>query len=245
MPAVINIQDVHRSFKTHFWQKTTPALRGVSLNVEEGQIFGFLGPNGAGKTTTIKIITGLIKPDAGRIAVFGEPPRSLAVRQRIGFLPELPYFYDHLSGFELLDMHAHLIRHQPTRQEILELLFRVGLKDASTKRIRGYSRGMLQRLGVAVALMGDPELLILDEPLSGLDPIGRKEIKDLIFEQKGRKKTVFFSSHILSDVEEICDQIGVIINGQIVRVSGLADLLKEAGPQANLEDWFIGLVKHD
>lgn len=245
MAAVIQINNIYRRFKTHFWQKTTPALRGVSLEVKEGDIFGFLGPNGAGKTTTIKIITGLIRPDAGEVKVFGEAPFSLTVKQRIGYLPELPYFYDHLSGYELLDMHAHLINQRISRNDIFELLNRVGLKAAGNKRIRSYSRGMLQRLGVAVALIGDPELLILDEPLSGLDPIGRKEIKDLIFEQKNRKKTVFFSSHILPDVEEICDKIGVIVNGQIVRVIGLAELLQEAGPQANLEDWFIRQVKHD
>jgi ABC-2 type transport system ATP-binding protein len=245
MSAVIEINDLYRSFKTHFWQKNTPALKGVTLEIQEGEIFGFLGPNGAGKTTTIKILTGLIKPDSGSVAVFGQPPRSREVRKRIGFLPELPYFYDHLSGFELLDLHVHLINLKSSRDDIHELLSKVGLKDAGSKRIRSYSRGMLQRLGCAVAIMGDPDLLILDEPLSGLDPIGRKEIKDLIFEQKTKKKTVFFSSHILPDVEEICDKIGVIIKGQIVRVSSLTDLLKEAGPQANLEDWFIKLVKND
>jgi ABC-2 type transport system ATP-binding protein len=245
MSTVIEINDLYRSFKTHFWQKTSPALQGVSLKIQEGEIFGFLGPNGAGKTTTIKILTGLIKPDRGQVAVFGQPPRSREVRKRIGFLPELPYFYDHLSGFELLDLHARLVNLKTPHTRINDLLAKVGLKDAGAKRIRSYSRGMLQRLGCAVALLGDPDLLILDEPLSGLDPIGRKEIKDLIFEQKTRKRTVFLSSHILPDVEEICDQIGVIVMGRIVKVIGLADLLKEAGPEANLEDWFIKMVKHD
>jgi len=243
MPVAIKIEDLYRSFKTHFWQKITPALSGVSIEINEGEIFGFLGPNGAGKTTTIKILTGLIKPDKGKVSIFNQPPHSLEVKKRIGYLPELPYFYEHLSGHEILDLHCHLLNIKNSQNLISESLTKVGLKEAGNNRIRGYSRGMLQRLGCAIALLGDPDLLILDEPLSGLDPIGRKEIKDLIFEQKGKKKTVFFSTHILPDVEEICDRVGIIINGQIVEVGILADLLKGAEQPISLEDWFIKKVK--
>jgi ABC-2 type transport system ATP-binding protein len=198
MGLAIQLNNISRFFKNHFWQKPTQVLHNISLEIEKGEIFGFLGPNGAGKTTTIKIITGLIRADKGTVTIFEQPVDSIQARQRIGFLPESPYFYEHLTGNEFLKMHALLANIRNYRKEISSLLGKVGLEYARDLPLRKYSRGMLQRIGIAQAIIGNPDLLVLDEPLSGLDPIGRKQMKDLIFEQKNKGTTVFFSSHILT-----------------------------------------------
>ena len=241
MQAVIALKDIKRSFKNHFWQKKKTVLQGISLEIRKGEVFGFLGPNGAGKTTTIKIITGLINPDSGSVRIFDMTPHSLMAKQRIGFLPESPYFYEHLTGYEFLKIHAVLSNLKKHRDRTCALLERVGLKDAMNVQLRSYSRGMLQRIGIAQAMIGSPELLILDEPLTGLDPIGRKEIKDLILEEKNKGTTIFFSSHILPDAEAVCDRVGIIIDGQIKEIGELTEVLKK-GPQTaevTLEDWFV------
>jgi len=216
-------------------------LKNISLEVLQGEVFGFLGPNGAGKTTTIKIITGLIRPDTGTVQVFGERAESLQAKKRIGFLPESPYFYEHLTGYEFLKIHALLGNVTDYRTRVHTMLEKVGLKDAANRPLHKYSRGMLQRIGIAQALISDPELFILDEPLTGLDPVGRKQIKDLILEQKKKGKTIFFSSHILPDAEAVCDRIGIIINGEIVQVDELKKLLKKdiKTDEISLEDWFF------
>jgi ABC-2 type transport system ATP-binding protein len=220
-------------------------LRDISLDICQGEVFGFLGPNGAGKTTTIKIITGLIRPDSGEVDIFGEAVNSLAARQKIGFLPESPYFYEHLTGYEFLKLHAllHNLRHY--KERVQSLLERVGLTDARGLQLRQYSRGMLQRIGIAQALVGSPELLILDEPLTGLDPIGRKEIKDVILEEKAKGTTIFFSSHILPDAEAVCDRIGIIIEGEIMEVGELSALLKKGvkTDEISLEEWFVQQIR--
>ena len=221
-------------------------MKDISLEVYQGEVFGFLGPNGAGKTTTIKIISGLIKPDSGTVNIFGNSPDALSVKQRIGFLPESPYFYEHLSGYEFLKIHARLSNFTD-KDRVDRLLNKVGLRDAAHLPLRKYSRGMLQRIGIAQALIGEPDLLILDEPLTGLDPIGRKEIKDLILEEKAKGKTVFFSSHILPDAEAVCDRIGIIINGRIMEVGELNKLLKRGikTDEISLEEWFFERIKEN
>ena len=221
-------------------------LKDISLDIHEGEVFGFLGPNGAGKTTTIKIITGLIRPDSGKVDIFGEAVNSLAAKQRIGFLPESPYFYEHLTGHEFLKLHALLHNLKDYKERVRSLLDRVGLTEAMGLQLRQYSRGMLQRIGIAQALVGSPDLLILDEPLTGLDPIGRKEIKDLILEEKAKGTTIFFSSHILPDAEAVCDRIGIIIEGKIMQVGDLATLLKKGvkTDEISLEEWFVQQVRN-
>lgn len=247
MDVAIELKNICRSFKNHFWQNKKQVLKDVSLKIYKGEIFGFLGPNGAGKTTTIKIITGLIRPDSGSIKIFGHPANALEVKKRIGFLPESPYFYEHLTGYEFLKISALLSNQKDYKSVILGLLEKVGLKHAVRLQLRKYSRGMLQRIGIAQALVAEPELLILDEPLTGLDPIGRKEIKDIILEQKAKGNTVFFSSHILPDAEAVCDRIGIIIDGQIIKVGELNKLLKKGlkTDEITLEDWFVKQIKRN
>ncbi len=245
MQAAIQLEDITRSFKNHFWQTKTQVLKGISFTIAKGEVFGFLGPNGAGKTTTIKIITGLIRPDSGKVSVFGEEANSITAKRKIGFLPESPYFYEHLTGYEFLKIHALLSDLTDHKQRVNELLQRVGLEQAKDLYLRKYSRGMLQRIGIAQALVGSPELLILDEPLTGLDPLGRKEIKDIILEEKAKGTTIFFSSHILPDAEAVCDRIGIIIHGEIREIGDLSELLRKGvkTDEVSLEDWFVAQLK--
>jgi ABC-2 type transport system ATP-binding protein len=241
MQDAIELDGISRSFKNHFWQKRKTVLKDISLNIDKGEVFGFLGPNGAGKTTTIKVITGLLKPDSGKVRIFGKEVNSLEAKQRLGFLPEAPYFYEHLTGREFLKIHALLNDVKVYEPRVTDLLQRVGLESARDLHLRKYSRGMLQRIGIAQALIGSPELLILDEPLTGLDPVGRKEMKDIIQEEKGKGTTIFFSSHILPDAEAVCDRIGIIINGEIRRVGALSELLRKGTrtDEISLEEWFV------
>jgi ABC-2 type transport system ATP-binding protein len=203
------------------------AVEDVSFTVEKNEIFGFLGPNGAGKTTTLKMLMGLIFPSRGQARIFGRPIRERAVKKRLGFLPENPYFYDYLSGIELLDLMGHLfgLGRGERRRRAHALIERVGLARAGDLALRKYSKGMLQRLGIAQALINEPELVVLDEPMSGLDPIGRKEIRDLIVELKHEGKTVLFSTHILSDVELVCDRVAIVVGGRMRDVGPLKQLL--------------------
>lgn len=246
MEEALILQDIRKSFKSHFWQAPKKVLKGIDLTIHKGEIFGFLGPNGAGKTTTIKIATSLLWPDQGSVSIFGSAPETMAARARIGFLPEAPHFYDHLTGYEFLKIHGSLTDIKLSRDKIMTLLDKVGLKNAFDLALRKFSRGMLQRIGLAQALIGDPDLLILDEPLSGLDPLGRKEIKDLILEQKALGKTVFFSSHILPDAEALCDRIAIITNGTVRTVDALNAVMKQSvSEDATLEKWFVDQVKKD
>lgn len=222
---VIEVLNLYKSFKIFFSKKEV--LKDISFSLNKGEIFGFLGPNGAGKTTTIKILIGLLNPDKGRVEILNSNPKDEKIKNKIGFLPEMPYFYEHLTGEEFLDYTARLYGIKNKKERIEYLLKEVGLYNERKKSLRNYSRGMLQRIGIANALISDPEILILDEPLSGLDPVGRKEMKDLIYKQKKEGKTVFFSSHILSDVEEICDRIAVIVEGRIIKIGYLSEILEE------------------
>jgi ABC-2 type transport system ATP-binding protein len=210
-----------------FRRRQVAAVDGLTLSVEQGEVFGFVGPNGAGKTTTIKMLMGLIYPTRGRAFIFDAPIPSVDSKRRIGYLPEHPAWYDFLTGREALEFFAGLAQVPAGERgrragELLEL---VGLAGAADQQLRKYSKGMQQRLGIAQALVGDPAFVVLDEPMSGLDPIGRKDVRDLILELKRRGKTVFFSTHILPDVETLCDRVGVILQGKLRDVGRLDQLL--------------------
>ena len=227
MAAVIEVNDLTKTYLTPFARKRVEALRGVTFSVEEGQIFGFVGPNGAGKTTTIRMMMGLIRPTSGSIKLLGHALPSRAARERVGFLPESPYFYDYLTVPELLDLAGRLfgVPAPLRKQRADELIERVGLARARTQSLKKFSKGMLQRAGLAQALMNDPSLVVLDEPMSGLDPIGRKEVRDLIVSLREAGKTVFFSTHILSDVEAITDRVAIVARGALQTSGTPAELV--------------------
>ena len=226
MNQVIKTIDLTKEFQSSFTFRKVTALTELSLEVKRGEVFGFLGPNGAGKTTTFKLLVGLLHPTRGKIFLWGEDHYKIELKSKIGFLPESPYFYNYLKAKEYLHLCGQLfgINAKERHNKIDTLLERVGLKDHKNALIKTYSKGMLQRLGLAQALIHDPELLILDEPMSGLDPLGRKEVRDIMLELKAQGKTIIFSTHILSDVETVCDRVGIIIKGR----------LKDCGPIENL-----------
>lgn len=209
------------------WQPSTEILRGVSFSVGQGEIFGFLGPNGAGKTTTLKILLGLIRKSGGQAEVLGMPADTVEVRRRIGFLPESPYFYDYLTAEEFLRFYGRLAGMDGDRlgQRITLMLETLGLTEARHRQLRKFSKGMLQRVGLAQAIIHDPELVIFDEPMSGLDPMGRKEVRDLILKLREQGKTVLFSSHIIPDVEMLCDRVAVIVKGEVVATGKVDELV--------------------
>ncbi len=224
---VIEAIRLSKSYRAGFRMKKVQALVDLNLSVEKGEIFGFLGPNGAGKTTAIKVFVGLVAPDRGSAYVLGRPPRDHRVKRRIGFLPESPYFYDYLTAEEFLLLSAQLsgIPRSEIKTRVREMLKMVRMEYAAHLQMRGFSRGMLQRIGIAQALLHDPEVVILDEPMGGLDPVGRKEFRDIILGLKEKGKTVFFSTHILADVEMICDRVGIIIAGRMVKSGRLDEIL--------------------
>jgi ABC-2 type transport system ATP-binding protein len=214
----------------HPWNlKITRGVTDLDLEVRRGEVFGLLGPNGAGKTTALKLLIGLLRPTRGRGWLLGMPIGTAASRRRLGFLPEQPYFYDYLSGLEYLEFAARLSG-LPGHEAVARArhwLDRVGLSDRPRLVLRKYSKGMLQRLGLAAALIHSPQLLILDEPMSGLDPFGRRDVRELILEQRDRGVTVLFSSHILPDVEMLCDRVGILIGGRLVRTATVGQLMSE------------------
>lgn len=214
-------------------------VKDISFNVEKGKAFGFLGQNGSGKTTTMKMIVGLIKPTKGNILIDGDSPLIDETRHKIGFMPEAPYFYERLTGAEFLkfchDLYGSGVVNNLDREEVLSM---VGIYEAKDQPIRSYSKGMRQRLGFAQAIVNDPEYIFFDEPLDGLDPVGRKEIKKIINNLKNKKRTIFFNSHILYDVEELCDEIGIIHGGKILYKGPVDEFTKGN----NLEDRFVDLV---
>ena len=225
---VLQVKGLSKTFAEGFWiKKKLTAVVDASFDVLSGEIFGFLGPNGAGKTTTIKMCMGIIRPSGGSIRIFDQHPDALEVRRQIGFLPEQPQFYDYLTASELLSYYGKLfgIPKRECARRSLELLDRLGIGDAKDQRLRTFSKGMLQRFGMAQALLNDPKLVVLDEPLSGLDPIGRKQLRDILLDLKSEGKTLFFSSHILSDIETICDRVAIIQSGRIQSIGALDELL--------------------
>ena len=226
MPA-IEILGLEKTYLVGFWRKRPKrALLPLHLTVEEGEIFGFLGPNGAGKTTTLKLLMGLVFPTAGTARILGREWTDPAVKAQIGFLPEQPYFYDYLTAHELLDYYGQLsgVPAQDRKRRIEEVLARVGLIDIKGLQLRKFSKGMLQRVGIAQAILHNPKLVFLDEPMSGLDPLGRREVRDLIEQLKREGKTVFFSTHILSDAEALCDRVAIIHLGELRSVGAVEDL---------------------
>ena len=224
----IRVEGLMKDFRPGLGLRSRRVLNDVSFTVREGEIYGFVGPNGAGKTTTLKILMGLIRPTAGQATILGHPVAESGFRQQVGFLPENPYFYSFLTAREILDFYARLsgLDASSRKQKIEELLAGVGLEHAADTRLKTFSKGMLQRVGIAQALVHDPSVVFLDEPMSGLDPIGRKEIRDIILKLRAEGRTVFMNTHILTDVEMICDRVAMIVEGVIRYEGPIADLLR-------------------
>jgi ABC-2 type transport system ATP-binding protein len=225
-PAVA-VQSLTKVFRIPFRRTKLVAVRGLNLEVAPGQVYGLLGPNGSGKSTTLKIILGLVSATAGTTKIFGRDSREVRSREAVGFLPENPYFYKYLTGKETLRFYGKLcgLRGQKLKARTSELLDLVRLQDARDRRLGGYSKGMLQRIGLAQSLIQEPKLVVLDEPTAGVDPAGAREIRDLILDLKRRGTTVLLSSHLLAQVQEICDRVGILAHGILVREGRVQDLL--------------------
>jgi ABC-2 type transport system ATP-binding protein len=225
-PPVL-LEGITKAFHGHLGIGRHVAVDGLSLRVERAEIFGLVGPNGAGKTTTLKMMLGLLRADRGVVRLFGRPPSDPLARRHVGFLPENPYFYDYLTAEEFLDFYGRLKgMEQPRRREaVRDRLARVGLSRSHGTALRKFSKGMIQRLGLAQAILDQPDLLILDEPMSGLDPVGRREVRDLILSFRAEGKTVLFSSHILQDAEMVCDRVAILRGGKLRSVGRLDDLI--------------------
>jgi ABC-2 type transport system ATP-binding protein len=241
-PAV-EINDLVKDFRTSFRKQMLRAVDGVSIRIMPGEVYGLIGPNGSGKSTTMKALLGLVAPTSGRCAIFGQDSLQVDSRKDVGFLPENPYFYKHLSGAETLRFYGKLcgIKGRQLEERISELLALVDLEGARDRRIGGYSKGMLQRIGLAQALVQEPRLVILDEPTAGVDPVGSRQIRDLIMKLRERGITVFLCSHLLEQVQEVCDHVGIIFRGKMIKEGRLEDLiaiedqteivLKDASPE--------------
>ncbi len=246
MTAIIEIENLSKDYEVGFWKKKkVRALDGLSLKIDGGQIFGFLGGNGAGKTTTIKILMSLIFPTTGKAKILGEDISNVKMHTRIGYCPENPYFYDYLKANELMMYFAELfdLDKAKAKQKTAELLTKVGLAEKDwNKQLRKFSKGMLQRVGIAQALINDPEIVFLDEPMSGLDPIGRREVRELIAELRTNGTTVFMSTHILSDIEALCDNVAILRNGKLSATGKLDDLLTQSGEMQSFEIVLKGLT---
>jgi ABC-2 type transport system ATP-binding protein len=238
---VLKVDNLHKTFRVGFLRRRVEAVRGVSFEVQAGEIFGLLGPNGAGKTTVIKSLMGLIFPTRGTIEILGQHAQKPAARQTVGYLPENPYFHEYLTAKELLEFSGQLagLSSEEIERERDQLIEQVGLTDAAKRPLRKFSKGMLQRIGLAQALLGKPQFLVLDEPMSGLDPIGRKLVADLIKKRNEQGTTIMFSSHILSDVERLCHRVAILNKGVKVAEGRLDELLKSEAGTETLEDLFV------
>jgi len=225
--TAIETEKLTKEHRVGFWRKRVCVLSQLDLAVHQGEIFGYLGPNGAGKTTTLKLLTGLLRPTSGEVRILGRPPGDVRIQQQVGFLPEQPSFYEYLTGRELLNFYGQLLGlDRSLRRERVEGLARqLRIESALDLQLRKYSKGMLQRLGLAQALVNDPRLVLLDEPMSGLDPVGRREVRDLLLRVKSEGRTVFFSSHIIPDVEMVCDRVGILVGGRLVAQGPLDEIL--------------------
>jgi ABC-2 type transport system ATP-binding protein len=239
----LEIEDLSKTYSVGFWKKRPRhVLKPLNLSVEEGEVFGYLGPNGAGKTTTLKILMGLVYPTTGSARIFGHSIDRPEAKLNIGFSPEQPYFYDHLTAQELLEYYGQLsdVPARDRSRRAAATLERVGLKDVDRLQLRKFSKGMLQRVSLAQAILHDPKFLFLDEPMSGLDPIGRREVRDLIQELKDEGKTVFFSTHILSDAETLCDRVAVLNQGELRGIGVVRELLSQS--EKNVEILWHGVA---
>ena len=227
MTHAIRTRGLKKIYKVGFWMRQVTGLVGLDLDVQPGEIFGFIGPNGAGKTTTIKILMGLQDATAGEATLYGMPVQNPESRRKVGFLPERPYFYEHVSARELLHFYGQLydVPRAVREERATKLLERVDLTRFADVPLRKYSKGMLQRVGLCQALLHDPELVVLDEPMSGLDPIGRAMVRDIILEERAAGRTVFFSSHILSDVQALCDRVAIVVRGELRGIGSIHQLI--------------------
>ena len=242
MTAILQTQQLRVEYRSReFHQATKVALKGLDLEVRAGEVFGFLGPNGAGKTTTMNVLLGFVAPTSGSASLFGIDVRQPIARQRIGYLPELTYYYKFLTAEELLRFYAKIfgLTRSETDRRIVELLKLVELESAAQRPIKSYSKGMQQRVGLAQSLINNPDLLILDEPTSGLDPLGRMKVREIIQRLKEQGKTVFFSSHELGEVETICDRVAIIHQGELKAVGRVNEI---TGQHANLEKAFLEII---
>jgi ABC-2 type transport system ATP-binding protein len=226
---VVRVEGLVKEFRSNWRFRRIRVLDGISFSVRRGEIFGFVGPNGAGKTTTLKVLMGLIRPSGGSAEILGHDVRTSEFHRHVGFLPENPWFHDFLTGAEILRFYAQLsgVPRAQIAERAQALLQQVGLAHAADVRLRAYSKGMLQRIGIAQALVHDPEVVFLDEPMSGLDPIGRKEIRDLILRLRNEGRTVFMNTHILTDVEALCDRVAIIAKGRIRYAGRIEDFLED------------------
>ena len=233
---IVRVDDLVKDVRPGFGLRKKRVLDGISFRVREREIFGFIGPNGAGKTTTLKVLMGLIRATSGKASILGHDVSETTFRRQIGFLPEQPYFYDYLTGREILRFYAKLsgVSRGCRERRVTQLLELAGLSAEGNTRLRSYSKGMLQRIGIAQALVHDPQVVFLDEPMSGLDPVGRKEVRDIILRLRAEGKTVFMSTHILSDVEMLCDRVAIIVNGRIHYEGAIDEFLDAGEPEADL-----------
>ena len=238
----LSVQDLRKTFHPGLFEADIEALKGLSFEVERGEIFGFLGPNGAGKTTTIKAITDIIHPDSGTITVCGLPHTAPEAKRRVGFMPESPYVYRHLTGREYLRFCGELLNlaRSGLEEQVDGVLAEAGMAPHADRSIGTYSKGMQQRITLAQALLGDPELLILDEPMSGLDPLGRRDVRDIILARAGAGATVFFSSHIIPDVEALCDRVAIVVDGAVRAVGSVDELVSRDA--VSFEATFTGIA---
>jgi len=238
----LSVRDLQKTFHPGLFEASIEVLKGLSFEVARGEIFGFLGPNGAGKTTTIKAITEIIYPDAGEIRICGLPHTSLEAKRRIGFMSESPYIYRHLTGREYLWFGGELLGLDRTNlaDRISRILDQVGMSGRADRTMGAYSKGMLQRVALGQALLGEPDLLILDEPMSGLDPVGRRDVRDIILNQAAAGVTVFFSTHIIPDVEMICDRVAIIVAGRVQAIGTVSELISDEA--TGYEATFVGAL---
>lgn len=243
---IIEVKNIVKFFYSEFKRTPIKVLDNVSFSIPQGVTFGMLGPNGAGKTTTMKIILGLLRPSSGEIKIMGENTTNKKMRAKIGYMPEAPYFYSYLNGYEFLSFCADLlgVDRKIKKERIEELLELVGMSSRAYTRLGKASKGMLQRIGIAQALLNDPELIMLDEPMSGLDPLGRKEIKDVILSLKAKNKTIFFNSHILSDVEILCDYVAILKYGKLLTFDSKDNIFSLTNFKS-MEDYFIHVIKDE
>ena len=241
----LSVRDLQKTFHPGLFEDSIEVLKGLSFEVARGEIFGFLGPNGAGKTTTIKAITEIIYLDRGEIMVCGLPHTSLEAKKRIGFMSESPYIYRHLTGREYLRFGGELLGLDRTvlADGIARALDQVGMSGRADRTMGTYSKGMLQRVALGQALLGEPELLILDEPMSGLDPVGRRDVRDIILKQAAAGVTIFFSTHIIPDVEMICDRVAIVVDGRVQAIGSVSELVSEE--PTSYEATFVGAVPSD
>src|SRR5258706_8515992 len=246
--SAIQTDNLTKDFSLGFWRpRPYRALSGLTISIEQGEVFGFLGPNGAGKTTTLKLLMQLMYPTSGHAEILGRPVGDVSVKRRIGYLPESPYFYDHLTAEELLAYFASLMGYSRSdrRKRVQALLDEVGIGAERRMQLRKFSKGMLQRVGIAQAILNDPEVVFLDEPMSGLDPLGRREVRNLILKLRDRGCTVFFSSHVLSDAEALCSRVAILVNGHLATAGKLSDILafKVRGGELGVSDLTDGALQ--